>query len=190
MKGEFSLKCEWYFFLGRRWGVSVSVNARCVLFRNNSSVHHKEWTWPADARQALTLFQWSTINAKGSETIHGKIWVDKNQHSFSLPSSCLHIWWSRMTAAHTLFGINLNGNCSQRYRVLARSSSLNVLAHHSMTKEAKTNSLPQSPGASRRLLAMGRSADRLLLRRCALSCLGDSWQMEAEVGHACSHMRW
>lgn len=82
----------------------------------------------------------STIYAKRSETIHGKIRVDKNPHSFSLPSSGLRIWWSRMTGVHTLFGINLNGNCSQRCSVLARSSSLNVLAHDSINKEAKINS--------------------------------------------------
>lgn len=152
---------------------------------------------PADAKQALTLFQWGTIYAKGSESTHRKIPVDKNQHIFPLPSSGLHIWWSRMTGAHTLFGINLNGNCPRSCSVLAGNSSLNVLAHDSITKEAKTNSPPpqlphhppESPGASQRLLATDRSADRLLLGRCARRCHGDSWQMEAEVGHACSRTR-
>lgn len=37
------------------------------------------------------LLRRCTLDAKVSETIHGKIRVDKHQHSFPLPSSCLHI---------------------------------------------------------------------------------------------------
>lgn len=78
--------------------------------------------------------------SKMGKTIHETIQAHKNQHSFSLPSSCLHIRWSRMTGVHTLFGFNLNGNCSRSCSTLAGSSPLLLLAHEFISKDAKTNS--------------------------------------------------
>lgn len=130
---------------------------------------------PADATQGLTVFQRSVKYAKVSETIHGRIRVGKNQHSFSLPSSCLHIWWSRMTGAPTRSRFNPNGNSPRKCSALCQELFVEC---EFVTKEAGTNSPPPphraaaGDGPLSRPLTAGKAA---LL---AASVTADRWKQK------------
>lgn len=128
---------------------------RCISSCDNTWLHKQLiWACPPSSE----LLRCGALYSKMSETIHETIQAPRNQHSSSLPCSCLHIRWSRTTGAHTLFGFNLRGICSRSRSASAGSWPLPLLAREFISKDARTN----SPRVGEMLAAAAAAADEPL----------------------------